>query len=96
MCEDCLDSGIDLYNLISNSKLKIITELLKDHSWDKIKEKGILSKTAFFRYKKFFEELGLNNKNSSYSYNVDFTYTNYYNLISGSIQQLVPVIRAIR
>jgi hypothetical protein len=86
-------TGIDLYNRISESKLKIITQLLMDHSWDQIKAMGILSKSAFYRYKKFFKEIGLKNKNSTYSYNVDFTYRNYYNLISGSIPQLLPVIR---
>jgi hypothetical protein len=86
-------SGLKLYNNISNSKLKVITELLMDHSWDEIKAKGILSKTAFFRYKKFFKELGLKNKNSSHNYNVDFTYRNYYDLIVGSIPHLIPVIR---
>lgn len=36
-----------IYNRISNGNLKIITELLRDQFLGSVKEKGILSKTAF-------------------------------------------------
>jgi len=74
-------TGIPISNGISEGKIKIIVDLLYDHSWDQIKEKGILSKTAFYRYKKFFKNLGLKERNSTYHYNIDFTYSNYYDLL---------------
>lgn len=90
------EQGLDyLHNRIADRKLKAIIDLLRDHSWDQIKEMGILSKTVFYRYKKYLKDMGLKNKNSSYSFNIDFTYRNYFDLVMPYYSYVVPNSRLV-
>jgi Phage replication protein CRI len=70
-------------NGLSELKVKLIIELLRDLSWNEIKQKGLLgSLPTFYKYKSFFKKIGMQDRNVNYEYNVKFNYANYYQLVS--------------
>jgi hypothetical protein len=80
--------GKTIYDQLSQGKIRWLIDLLRDHSWDDIKEKSLLPKTSFYRYKKFFDKLNMGERAVDYSFSVKFDYQNYYDLIIGDFNYL--------
>lgn len=67
---------------VSMGMVRTLTTLLRDYSWDEIKERGFLSRSSFYRYRKLFAKFGLTGRSvDNMDFHVDFSYKNYYNLI---------------
>jgi hypothetical protein len=67
---------------IDKRKIKMLIGLLRDKSWDEIKDMDLFSPASFYRYKKFFKECGFTaQRNHEYDFKVKFDYSNYYDLV---------------
>jgi len=81
-------------NLYSEVELRKINELLKTNSWSQIREKKLVSRTNYFKYKKFFEESGMGEISTDVRYSsIDYTFGTYYFTVIPHLQKLSKRIR---
>lgn len=67
---------------ITESMVKKLHGLLREYSWDEIKDLRAVSDRTFYKYKKFFKEQGFGEVSSQEIFNLDLTYQRYYEVMA--------------
>jgi hypothetical protein len=73
--------------LLNTSSLVRIWEYTRNNSWEQLEKKGILKRSSVYRYKKIFENLGIQkNEFSAIPLNPSMNFAEYHNILFNSCQ----------
>lgn len=65
---------------LSSGKIQLLMGYLREFTWKEIEQKKVFPLRTLRRYKKWFTDQGLAEKNTSRKFNIDWTYATYFDI----------------